>query len=547
MSQTWSQGARKMSVATRKLNNRTRLDLAMVFIFVLSLLLGAYVRISQLLPLHFPINDGGLFYSMTGELQANGFHLPAFVSYNHTNIPFVYPPLGFYFVGLLSSLTGWSLLKIFQFLPAILATLTIPAFFLLARDLLKSKAVIALSTLIFALIPANFYWLIMGGGVTRALGFLFSLLTLWSVLRMCTRPGIKYVIISAVLGTLTVLSHPESAIHTVVGAVVIFVFLGRTKVNLVKSLIVAIAVIALSSPWWASAIAVHGFSPFLAAFGTGGYRISVLLGFFQINLAQESYLTFIGVLAVIGLFYEMAKKHFFLPVWWFANILSEPRSAVLYFTPVVAILAAQVLVDLVFPAINKLGSKPIEADKQRSWADELLSGTLAKIAFTFLLVYFIMSAYQVPYEESRKLVVRDGDLTAFQWVKTNLPPDQNFLLLTGDDPLMDPTSEWFPALTGENNLATIQGYEWIQNSEFMDMLVTSSYLQVCTVMDSKCLEDWKSQTGLTFDYVYIRKWQVQKQEGVELIPWPIQDSLLESGVYEVIYDTQSTTIYKVNK
>jgi hypothetical protein len=509
------------------------------------LLLGAYVRISQLLPLHFPINDGGLFYAMTRELQGNGFQLPAFVSYNHINIPFAYPPLGFYFAGLLASLSGWSLLKIFQFLPAILATLTIPAFFLLVRDLLKSKAVIALSTLVFALIPANSYWLIMGGGVTRSLGFLFSLLTLWSVLRMCTRPGKKYVFLSAILGTLTVLSHPEAAIHTVVGALVIFLFLGRTKVNLFKSVIVAAAVIALSSPWWASVIAVHGFSPFLAAFGTGGYRFLVLLGFFQGNFAQENYLTFMGVLAVIGLFYELAKKRFFLPVWWFANILSEPRSAVLYFTPIVAILAAEVLVDLVFPAINKLGVKQKEESLNVSWADELLSGRLAKIAFTFFLVYFIMSAYQVPYEESRTLVVRDGDLTAFQWVKANLPPGQDFLLITGGDPLMDPTSEWFPALTGENSLATIQGSEWIQNNKFIDMQEISTYLQVCATLDLQCLKDWEAQTGLTFDYVYIRKWQVQIKGGFELIPWPIQNSLMESGRYELIYDSETTSVYKV--
>jgi hypothetical protein len=250
---------------------------------------------------------------------------------------------------------------------------------------------------------------------------------------------------------------------------------------------------------------------------------------------------------VIGLFYELAKKRFFLPVWWLATILSEPRSAVLYFTPIIAILAARVLGDLVFPAINKLGAKLKEDSLQELWADELLSGTLAKIAFTFFLVYFIMSAYQVPYEESRKLVVRDGDLTAFQWIKTNLAPGQNFLLLTGDDPLMDPTSEWFPALTGENSLATIQGYEWIQNKEFMNMHTASANLQVCTVFDSQCLEDWKAQTGLTFDYVYIRKWQVQIKEGYELIPWPIQNSLMESGQYEKIYDSETTTILRVKR
>jgi hypothetical protein len=41
-----------------------------------------------------PLNDGGLFYTMANELIANNYQIPKYTSYNHLNIPFVYPPFG---------------------------------------------------------------------------------------------------------------------------------------------------------------------------------------------------------------------------------------------------------------------------------------------------------------------------------------------------------------------------------------------------------------------------------------------------------------------
>ncbi len=79
----------------------------------------------------------------------------------------------------------------------------------------------------------------------------------------------------------------------------------------------------------------------------------------------------------------------------------------------------------------------------------------------------------------------------------------------------------------------------------MEKLKFSSYLQLCAILDAQCLEDWKTQTGLSFGYVYVRKWQIEKESGDQLVPWPIQDSLSESGRYEIIYDSETTTIYQV--
>lgn len=199
---------------------RLRVDPAMLFFILFAILLGGYVRIAEV-ALYFPINDGGMFYRMTIDLVANGFRLPAVTTYNAANIPYAYPPLAFYLAGFLASVFHWPLLDIFRLLPALIATLTIPAFALLADDLLKSRAQVALAILIFALMPATFGWLIMGGGISRSLGFLFSILTLWAAYRLFTHPGRVYIAATALFGAFAILGHPELTIHTAAGRVAV--------------------------------------------------------------------------------------------------------------------------------------------------------------------------------------------------------------------------------------------------------------------------------------------------------------------------------------
>ena len=51
----------------------------MVFV---ALFLGGIVRFAPAAMAGFPVNDGGMFYVMVKELQANHFLLPAFTQYN---------------------------------------------------------------------------------------------------------------------------------------------------------------------------------------------------------------------------------------------------------------------------------------------------------------------------------------------------------------------------------------------------------------------------------------------------------------------------------
>ena len=128
-----------------------------IFFVALLTILGMAVRLSATLSASFPLNDGGLFYQMIVDLQNNNFILPVTTTYNFAEIPFAYPPFAFYVYGLLSA-SGIPLLKLMQFLPAIVTTLTIPAFYFFAKDILANKQQALFSTMAFD-------WLIMGGGV----------------------------------------------------------------------------------------------------------------------------------------------------------------------------------------------------------------------------------------------------------------------------------------------------------------------------------------------------------------------------------------------
>src|SRR5687767_5953919 len=93
-----------------------RLDWPALLLFT-ALLFGALVRFLPAILNGFPLNDGGMFHAMTQDLQVNQYLLPHFTSYNSGNIPFTYPPLGFYVAASLSDLLPVPDLWIFLWLP----------------------------------------------------------------------------------------------------------------------------------------------------------------------------------------------------------------------------------------------------------------------------------------------------------------------------------------------------------------------------------------------------------------------------------------------
>src|SRR5512133_1168452 len=206
----------------------TRAEWSTLLLF-LAILLGTFMRFNPTSLAGFPINDGGMFAVMVEDLKTSRYLLPAFTTYNHLNIPYAYPPLGFYLGRLAADLFGLSTVQVLRWVPAFFASLAIPAFYLLAVRLFKDKYHAAVSTLFFALMPRALSWFVMGGGLTRSPGQFFMLLTLATVIRLYEENRRRDVFLAGVLGGLAVLSHPEAAVHTFVSAIFLWLMLSRKK------------------------------------------------------------------------------------------------------------------------------------------------------------------------------------------------------------------------------------------------------------------------------------------------------------------------------
>jgi len=158
-----------------------------------------------------------------------------------------------------------------------------------------------------------------------------------------------------------------------------------------------------------------------------------------------------------------------------------------------------------------------------------------------------MSAFVVFYGENQNLVIRKEDLDAFQWINNNVPVGQRFLIITGVKPLEDPTSEWIPAPTSQTSLSIVQGREWLAKEDFYAILKKSSYLQLCPLQDFTCVDKWKQGSEASFDFVYFRKLQIQDQYGTKYIEWPLEQSMMETELYQKIYEAEYTDILQVKK
>src|SRR5262245_57751353 len=127
-------------------------------ILILAVFVGAFMRFNPTLLSGFPINDGGMFAVMIEDLKANHYLLPEITTYNNLDIPFVYPPLGFYLGSIASDVFGWNAIETLRWLPPLFASLSILGFYLLASRLLKNDYIASVSTLFFALMPRAYWW-----------------------------------------------------------------------------------------------------------------------------------------------------------------------------------------------------------------------------------------------------------------------------------------------------------------------------------------------------------------------------------------------------
>jgi len=498
-------------------------------ILITAFLFGLMIRLAAPMNAGGPVNDGGLFLQMTRDLQENYFALPAVTTYNDSNIPFAYPPLGFYATGALQSLAKIPLLSLFTYLPAILSAFSILAFYFLALQFTNDQLKASLAALFYAMIPKSFDWAVMGGGVTRAPAICFSFLTLAFAYRLFTTKDRRNILPPTIFAALLTLTHPEITFQTAFSVLVLALFFLRGRKSIFHSIIIIIAIVALTSPWWLTVLNRHGLAPFQAAFGAHPRDFAASLFYlFQFNLSGEAILAVVAVLGLIGLVLDFRHHDFFLPAWIGLSFLSDPRVA-----PFASLTPLILLAVKGFESTLKgLGeSVPFENGFPPKFSRYVLFGTIA---------YLFLSGMISSMQFGNGLRMLPEERQAMNWIVDNTPKESRFLVLSGDAALSDPLSEWFPALTQRVNIVTVQGHEWTLDSPLIQNMKAYNRAQLCLNEDASCLSGWD------FDYLYIRKVKPQKEGGVQGQVSLLEASLRASSEYSIVYDSDAAVIFVQN-
>ncbi|MEX2247573.1 MAG: hypothetical protein WEC75_12915 [Dehalococcoidia bacterium] len=508
--------------------------------------LGGLVRASFVLGADFPLNDGGMFFVMARDLQANGYALPGFTAYNGGEIPFAYPPLGIYAAALFADLTPVSMLDAFRFLPLLVSTFSIVAFFLLARTMLSTRVAVVVAVTAFALVPRSFIWMIMGGGITRSFGFVFAILTVQQALLLYTRGGRRHAALAACLGALTLLSHVEMAWFAAFSCGLLFAIHGRSRGGVISSAAVAAGVLVLAAPWWANVLAQHGIEPFVAAADTRSPEANPVVLLIQFRMTAEPLFPLIATLAALGAFACMVNRQYVLPVWVAACALLDPRGFGTVASVPIALLAGIAVQDVLVPFLHHPARTALSAG-----SDDLLVPRLRPGAPAWLLPSggVIMACYALIGTLVAAPTLLTGlapdERDAMAWVAASTPEAARVLVVSGEAWDGDRTSEWLPALAGRRSVATVQGREWLREPAFDAQIHAHRAVQECAQADAACLTNWARDTGRTFDFVYLPRLSPRtppSAEGDECCP-ALRASLFADTAYRVVYDGPGATVF----
>ena len=509
-----------------------------VLILLVTFIFGVWLRLMPAFTAGFPLNDGGMFYSMIRDLRQNGYALPFSTTYNNLNIPFAYPPLAFYLAGWLADLFHTSDLIILLRLPAVINVLTLPAFALLANSVIKSPKKAAVATLFYTLTPLSMDWFLMGGGLTRGLGQLFLILTSWCAFELFSSQSRRFLVGCILFGALVVLVHPESALLTLTSAVIIWAFSSRSLKTIRDAFLVGLGVAILCAPWLVYVLQLHGIEPFLKAFQTNGSSNLMWTALFSFDFTQEAGLALMAMLGLTGLFLKLGQKEYLLPAWVAFPFFIDPRSSARAAIIPLAILAAISLLDVILPASQ---GNSTEKSPARSFSANLFLG--------FILVYMLFNAFLLDLRIISNRLGSD-DQKAMAWISANTPKNSQFIILTGETNTMrDPVQEWFPALTARNSQTTLQGLEWTWGAKFVDSLGSYQNLQACIYQNLTCIKTQAAQMHLTFDHLYINKkpGAVCASAAACQYSGSLVNELRSSTEYKLLFEDDSNAVFEINQ
>jgi len=518
-------------------------------LFILCItLLGVFLRLQYLQKTDFAINDGGMFFTMIQDLQKNNYILPHFTSYNLSQIPYAYPPLSFYEGAFLNQFLHIDLISILRFYPLFFNILSIPAFYFLAREITRIDRQALIATAFYAILLPSFEWLISGGGLTRSPAHTLFIVALYLFLVFLRNRQWKVLIFSIVFASFMTLHHIEYCWMLAFSIVLFSVYQLRFKEYVKYGLIYGFGVALLTSPYWITVISYHGLAPFISAFSTGDFDIATSLWrLILLILTRESLVTYINVLAIIGIWFSLFSRKYRIIFWFLLITFFDPRSAERLLIFPVTILASYTVEKILslMKAPSAIAIDPaFETTENNSLRHSFIGKNFTFFFVGFSILYPFILGFLHTFEGDPSLTgLAVSQREAMNWIKNNTPEESNFVVLNPNRTWStDSTSEWFPAISERRNIITVQGTEWLPASIYSDIKRWSAEAKDCFSIGESCLSTWEETNRIDFDYLYISKLDTSKTcQTCEVL---FTNSILSSQKYQPVFENDGAAIFK---
>jgi hypothetical protein len=488
------------------------------FTFFIPVILATPVVFLNAIRFNLPTGYSGLYSLMVEVLVNNNFRLPNQVPfYGPGGIPYVYPPLAFFFGGVIIKSLNISIWTYLRFGPPVLYLFCLFPLYLLTRQILKSRLKAAVTIALFPVIPVVYYYHDTSAGIVRSIALLTALAALGAFYYSLKKGSFRFASLAGLFVGLTVLTHLSYFIFILVSQGVFIGFLSSPK-TLRKNLILAVTVVVVASlvslPWWLHILSTYGLAPLLAATQTHG-TVNFLTGMFHPMTLTGSVLgplenfiktSFIALPALIGAAYLILKRDFFLPTWFLLTLLfiSEEER---YLGIIASLIAAVVMVRLTSILAARFWPNP-----NRHWA------RIGMLIF-FVIVYYEVEIPRIVIPTQPKLSADTFEMAA--WFRIHSDKDVNYLFISDDHD----EAEWLPWLLERKPTIGHWGSEWIgsypQEIKLFDQLAGCA-----TAQSYHCVETLLETNHLHPNYII-----VAMSNKID-IPLP-QKPVFQNGSYSV--------------
>lgn len=496
---------------------------------------GLVVYLSYLVTHTYPAYGAGLFMQITEEISTNGYALPERIpGYTRGGVPFAYPPLLFYVAAVVRGLFGVGPIDYSLHVPGLFVLAYLVPYYFTAKELLGTARLAGLSASLFAVTPAVLQWHLSAGGMVRSAAMLFALAGTYTGLRFFRSGETRWVVPSAVLFGLTVLSHPTYTVFFGLTYLLLFAQFDRTLRGFVQGALIAGSGIALAAPWWVQVGLIHGPDIFTAAAGThsglaGGMGRFLSEFVYPLDPSLEA---MIFIAAYAGAAYALVRRRWFLPVWLVVVgfVVGKHRFQFVAGSMLTALLIAEV----VLPRVHRWARRRAIS---RSLLTEVTVLAMVVVAAATLGAAFAASELATHAgSTTQPAFIDDHDREAMKWAAAYTDPDAGFVVL-GD------AAEWFPLLSDRTILVGPWGVEWTSPERYYTHLELYKGISDCP--NAACIDAYLGAEGFTPQYVYIPKGHYTVRGFDHYQDDRMRASLAFSDRYEITFENAGVMIVKV--